>query len=558
MLKTVEYKQIGTPLISSYYKHAYQLIARFDTGRFGLDATFIEASSIIYEWIWRKYNRAIFIPRNIQTFAIERDGKSIGIIFDAKQMYFVMRISHLDSRIAGRVWISEAEIIKNGNLLYFAVRNSCSTIACSSEPVPFSIPVFVRKLSKEIGIIDLPETIHCPRIIESKEDCNDLYNFLTDSKRKLPVVVISECNPLKNEYGNYCEGYLVDYNTLSDRLQHIPHIVCMPHDITYKWTDLVGKNWSLFDGTVRTYYPKIDFESDDYFGHPLTTKERILASYIVKDNVEYIANAAFEQLLISALQNFNVNYRIGWSDYGFKFYFLANREVINKERTSDKHTITELEVLYKVEISELEQENEFWKQTALTYSDESDSRKQIIDELKKQISNLKVYNESLKAQLTNIKGQNGIEEIEIQDSYEVMSDWIAKYFPGRLLLHSRAAKSIKNAEYEDVGAVYEALKLLGSYYYDMRIGSKTKEEFEQECLRLCIEEGRSISDVGAGEQDDEYYVVYEGKKTKLDRHLSKGVSRDRRYCLRIYFFWDDENSIVVIGDLPHHLSLRIS
>lgn len=32
-----------------------------------------------------------------------------------------------------------------------------------------------------------------------------------------------------------------------------------------------------------------------------------------------------------------------------------------------------------------------------------------------------------------------------------------------------------------------------------------------------------------------------------------GVSKDRRYCLRIYFFWDDQDQIVVIGDLPHHL-----
>ena len=68
-----------------------------------------------------------------------------------------------------------------------------------------------------------------------------------------------------------------------------------------------------------------------------------------------------------------------------------------------------------------------------------------------------------------------------------------------------------------------------------------------------LAEGGSITDAAAGMQGDSYFLQYNGKKRKLERHLTKGNSKDRRYCLRIYFFWDDQDQVVVIGDLPHHL-----
>lgn len=81
------------------------------------------------------------------------------------------------------------------------------------------------------------------------------------------------------------------------------------------------------------------------------------------------------------------------------------------------------------------------------------------------------------------------------------------------------------------------------------------EQFVDSCKAIDsgLEERGAITNVAAGMQSDEYYVQYQGKKRKLERHLAKGNSKDPRYCLRIYFFWDDQDQVVVIGDLPHHL-----
>jgi hypothetical protein len=67
-----------------------------------------------------------------------------------------------------------------------------------------------------------------------------------------------------------------------------------------------------------------------------------------------------------------------------------------------------------------------------------------------------------------------------------------------------------------------------------------------------------ISGSRAGEQGDEYFVPYRGRKRFLEWHLKKGNSRDPRRDLRIYFFWDEEDEEIVLGYLTGHLDNRLT
>jgi len=75
--------------------------------------------------------------------------------------------------------------------------------------------------------------------------------------------------------------------------------------------------------------------------------------------------------------------------------------------------------------------------------------------------------------------------------------------------------------------------------------------------KLGVEEGPSVSDSTLGKFDQQYEVAYQiGYRSKqvLERHIKGGSNaRDPRYCMRIYFFWDDERQKVVVGHLPSHL-----
>jgi hypothetical protein len=87
------------------------------------------------------------------------------------------------------------------------------------------------------------------------------------------------------------------------------------------------------------------------------------------------------------------------------------------------------------------------------------------------------------------------------------------------------------------------------------MGSLSRDEFLRKCS--LIDPGLREENCGEltsiDEQGDEFYVTYGGARCLLERHLKKGVSHNPLYCLRIYFFWDAKNSMVVIGSLPGHL-----
>jgi hypothetical protein len=44
----------------------------------------------------------------------------------------------------------------------------------------------------------------------------------------------------------------------------------------------------------------------------------------------------------------------------------------------------------------------------------------------------------------------------------------------------------------------------------------------------------------------------------LEYHLRKGVAKDERFCLAIYFLWDEQEKKVVVGWLPSHLDNRMT
>lgn len=61
------------------------------------------------------------------------------------------------------------------------------------------------------------------------------------------------------------------------------------------------------------------------------------------------------------------------------------------------------------------------------------------------------------------------------------------------------------------------------------------------------------------QEGDSYFVQYPPGATQwkfLELHLKKGTSKDVRFCLRIYFFWDEEIQLVVVGWLPNHLDTK--
>lgn len=121
----------------------------------------------------------------------------------------------------------------------------------------------------------------------------------------------------------------------------------------------------------------------------------------------------------------------------------------------------------------------------------------------------------------------------------------------RILVLPRALAECKKALYQNHRLVFDALEILADVYPRVKASTLDRMELKRRCDELGLEIGGSVEPSNA---DDRYYVSYGGRRRLLDQHLAAGTSRDARFCLRIYWFWDEDDRRVVVGWLPTHLS----
>ncbi len=141
-------------------------------------------------------------------------------------------------------------------------------------------------------------------------------------------------------------------------------------------------------------------------------------------------------------------------------------------------------------------------------------------------------------------------------SYAELPAWTARHFDGRVALAGRALRALKGAEFENVALVGRAIGLLGGSYWRMKTegGGELREAFDGELSALRLLETPSLSRDRQGKARDDFTVEWNGRRLTLDRHLkTASITRDPRYCFRLYFVWDDEDRQVVIGHLPGHM-----
>lgn len=139
-----------------------------------------------------------------------------------------------------------------------------------------------------------------------------------------------------------------------------------------------------------------------------------------------------------------------------------------------------------------------------------------------------------------------------EESLDAIPAWSAQN-AGRITLTSRAFAGAKKSLYATPGHIYRALDFLAGPYREYRTGARTKADMETALQATGCQLAGSSGTSVAGTQGEAYFVRLNGKRQRLDLHLRRGGGRDERYCMRIYFFWDDESRQAVVGWLPSHL-----
>lgn len=462
--------------------------------------------------------------------------------------YWTLRFDDDDRTVASRSWVIEtalAEQDDHGPVL-FGLRLQC--IARGDNPAyDRSLPTFARDVIAACDArLDDRRVTLTPWFIDSEDEIDDLVDLLRSKSRTADVVVLS-----LPERSSDVSDELISSDQLARDLAGAAHVVVISGQAAFRLSDRVGREFSVFHQAVRTYRPGFDPDTEAPFAHPLGLAERIrnwdggpdayrrfIGSEVLRRTVE-------GPDALKKLPTFAEAKRTAAE--------LRRRNAQQSGSSND-----ELLVLAEEEIEQLKNDLKTQRQESGELLEVAEAEREGADA---EVQRLQGTLHHLQQRLQSLETAGGqVADTAIPDDLADLEQWAAAHLAGAVELHNRALRGAKASEYEDVSVIYQALLLLRDYYVPMRRqgGAELKLAFEQRCQELGIEEQQSFAGNRAGEQGDTYFIRMGQRRVELDRHLKKGNSREPRHCFRLYFFWDDMTSQVVVGWLPSHLATRAS
>ena len=482
------------------------------------------------------------------SFLCLEPGYRLEAIRIADDRVWTMRLEHPDHDVARRNWTVDLSFRETDrNTLQMALRLQCVSGDDVVEPEPFSRPGIVKGLVEHFTLQELLPFSGKPWTIEAEADLSWLLRFLQDERRTLPVYVLSQVDQwVRNDF-------VIDADDLAVRVQSVAHVIKVPYGLGYAWTQLVGRQWSSFNGAIRTFRPGFDRETDSISDHPRILGERIQRLRVgERVGPAAVADMLEQQAFLhSAGKNLDLSGCLFLEDARTRQAELARSAA---SESDDWRSLFEDEIsALNAKIAKLGEQVEDWQ----TLAEQADQERNYYSERN---GDLRVQADGLRAALEAKTGESTDERIPILDDYAELEEWVNTHLAGRLELHPRARRSLSGAVYGDVALVYRSLLLLGREYRNMKLGYPgAKEAFEDGTAALGLRCGGSIAKHLAGEQGETYFVNYPPhsvQKHFVDLHIRKGSDHDERNCLAIYYFWHDETQQVIVSWLPGHLKNR--
>lgn len=463
--------------------------------------------------------------------------------------YWAARLDDADKTVPLRTWVTEigVGVDASGDVL-FGARLICATRG-EDEQFDRSVPGFVRPIiASGPAELDGMALRKDPRLLSTEDDVADLVSLLELPGRQGDVLVFA----LPEGSVNSAEA-AASVADVHAKLHGVAHAFVLSGPASFFLTGAVGRNLSVFRQAVRIYRPGFRAWIEQPSNHPLVLPARIaewdgegtkaferwivnqaLAGSVHGPNREDLL-PAFNTVRQLAAQVNRVNLRdAGGSDADLLKLFEQDNEQLRAELKEQREQYDGLLVAADAERETATQAANAAKAQAL-------ERLHRIRTLQQRLAQ-------------NIQRQ----EASPPDSLDQFEDWCRENLVGAVELVGRAFQGVRKSEYHDPQFLYRALLLLRDYYVPMRVeSSPARREAYQSALRSLKLEESSTGD-GVKYAADLYSVQYGGTRRSLDRHLKGSDSRDRRFGFRLYFFWDEEGQVAVVGWLPSHLDNHAS
>lgn len=511
---------------------------------------FAAAQKKVLQWIDQRVGQRL--PAEAwsgQSFETEKIGAQYAatVLLDDLAMWGA-RLDDADKSVPQLTWVTEVGLKQlSDRSIAVSARLAC-TRRGTDNFIERATPDFIRPIAG-IGTALLDGRLLRPNPwLVSDDEVLSLCDLIRDPKRRAAVIVASL--PVGS---TGAKNAAFPINILCHRTFGAAHVAILTGPASFRLTDELGKEFSVFNRAVRNYRPNFNAEVDEPHQHPWATARRIqnwdggpaayarfLADHILKDTVKR-SDAESDPPSFAKIRR------------------LAAERRIERAKATNA-TIAERLELAEDQIVELQAEREETEETfegvLKSIEQERDVAQAKAETATQRARNLRARVEMLESALAH---GSDPKEPEIPSDLNDFEEWCDTNLAGFVEVLPRAKHAAKKSKYEDPAFLYKALLLLRDYYIPMRrFGSSKADAFKQACLALNIEETQTFAGDRHGEHGDMYFVRYAGRRHLLDRHLKKGSTRDVRRCFRLYFFWDEDSEQAVVGSLPSHLETRKS
>ena len=287
--------------IDEEHGQVFQSHSFIDLTNLSIEDAYKKAVNYIYSWVSSRFSEVFDdMPDSVKNYDNESPGYRVSISYEPEKLYFKEITTHLDSKIANRLWISVATIEKQGDRLMFDVSNEYSEPTekyRDNENILFSRPNFYGEIADNIGICDIERLRQNVRSIGDKEEYGVLKKLITDEQREFPVVVFVA----SDDY--WVEKFDVDYFAyLVGYYAHIKRIT------TEELAEQFAKDYDLdedeYRDSITVFYPgKAPVTS--YKSHILNTTFEVIK---IEKKKYWNENGcrAFRRQLVSDIRENNV------------------------------------------------------------------------------------------------------------------------------------------------------------------------------------------------------------------------------------------------------------
>jgi hypothetical protein len=463
--------------------------------------------------------------------------------------YWAARLDDADKTVPLRTWVTEigVGVDANGDVL-FGARLICATRGVD-EHFDRSIPGFVNAIIAS-GIAEIDGTVlqRDVSVANTQKDVAELVALLERPSRQGDVLIFA----LPEGSTNIAEA-AASVTGIHSKLRGVAHVIALSGPASFLLTDAVGRQLSVFRQGVRIYRPGFRAWVEQPSNHPLILPARI--AEWDGEGPEAFERWIVNQALAGSVHGPNREDRLPAFNTVRQLAAQAERTNLRDSGGSDAELLTLFEQDNVQLRTELKEQSEQYDGLLAAADAERETATQAANAAKAQALE-RLYR--IRALEQRLALSNDKPEVRIPDSLDDFEGWCQENLVGTVELVGRAFQGVRKSEYHDPQFLYRALLLLRDYYVPMRVESTVeRREAYQTALQSLQLEDSGTGD-GVKYASDLYSVQYGGARRPLDRHLKGSDSRDRRFGFRLYFFWDEEDQVVVVGWLPSHLDNRAS